>query len=702
VAREPRGRDRAARTVENQARAVALTNLRRHLRVEDFTAPVSPARRAALDRLFRQNIILPGVVGGGLVSPNGTVTYSARHERIGAKAQHPNVLAAVLAGQITRRVTHVLTWRGQKQLKVLQILAPVRETLSGRPIGVIGLDQDYRAVAVGTGDAHLRLALILAFALLALFVTLLPIMNRLTRQLEVRNRRLRELAEERGNLLEGERAARTEAEAVQRLLSAQNERLRELDRLKDEFVSLVSHELRTPLTSIRGYIELLLDDAETGSNERRYLEIVDRNSERLLELVSDLLFLAQIEAGKLGIERRQVDLSRIVEECIETSSPVADSRGIELSATVDRVPKLEGDRARLAQVLDNLVQQAQVHGARRPGRVRLTTGTERPCSRSTTPARHSGRRAGASVRAVLPQFQRNRECDPGHGSRTDDHEGDRRASRRPDRSRERRERGHDGPRAPAARSAAGSGSRVTRRLGGSVPVAEASDGLDRGLAAGRLAELAAEVAHVELHLVAFGAARPAPGQLDQLVVGEHLVGVADERAQEPELERRQRDLLPAGPHRPLGEIDLDEPVSIVLRRLLPVAAAAQVRVDPRQKLLAAERLRHIVVRSRAKAANLVHLLRPRGQHDHRHVAQLPDPVEDSPAVETGHLDVEDDEIRLVGVEPLQAVVAVGGLDHVVPRPLEQFLHQAADVGFVVDDEDAAHVRPPESPLFSLG
>jgi signal transduction histidine kinase len=366
--------NRAARTVENQARAVALTNLRRHLRVADFTAPVSPARRAALDRLFRQNIILPGVVGGGLVSPNGTVTYSARHERIGAKAQHPNVLAAVLAGQITRRVTHVLTWRGQKQLKVLQILAPVRETLSGRPIGVIGLDQDYRAVAVGTGDAHLRLALILAFALLALFVTLLPIMNRLTRQLEVRNRRLRELAEERGNLLEGERAARTEAEAVQQLLSAQNERLRELDRLKDEFVSLVSHELRTPLTSIRGYIELLLDDAEAGSNERRYLEIVDRNSERLLELVSDLLFLAQIEAGKLGIERRQVDLSKIVEECIETSSPVADSRGIELSATVDRVPKLEGDRARLAQVLDNLVSNG-LKFTERGGRVevRLTT-----------------------------------------------------------------------------------------------------------------------------------------------------------------------------------------------------------------------------------------------------------------------------------------------------------------------------------------
>ena len=372
--------NRAARTVQNQARAVAVTNLRSHLRESDFAAPVSAARRKSLDALFRRNIVVPGVVGGGLVSPDGTVTYSARHERIGEAARHPKVLAAVLRGDVTRRVTYTDTWRGQRHVKVLQILVPVRATFTGKPIGVIGLDQDYNAVAVSTGDAHLRLALILAVTLLALFITLLPIMNRLTRQLETRNRRLRELAEERGKLLEGERAARTEAEAVQQLLSAQNERLRELDKLKDEFVSLVSHELRTPLTSIRGYIELLQDDAETPNDEqrRRYLEVVDRNSERLLELVSDLLFLAQIEAGKLRIERGQVDLSKIVDECIETSSPVADSRGVELIAKVDRVARLEGDRARLAQMLDNLVSNGlkfTESGGRVEVRLRAENGT---------------------------------------------------------------------------------------------------------------------------------------------------------------------------------------------------------------------------------------------------------------------------------------------------------------------------------------
>lgn len=346
---------RAEGTVQNQARIIALTSLRHQLRSSDFARPVSPARRAEIDALFGTSNIVPGVVGGRLYAPDGTITYSTLHWRIGHLTNHPKVLRAVLAGKLSQRVTVIPRARTRRNVKVLQILAPVRPTPSSKPIGVIRVDQDYRAATVSLGDAPTRLALILAVALLALFASLFPIMSRMTRQLEARNRRLRELAEERGKVLEAERGARTEAEAVQQLLSAQNERLRELDKLKDEFVSLVSHELRTPLTSIRGYIELLLDDGDVGADQRRYLEIVDRNSERLLELVSDLLFLAQIEAGKLGIERGQVDLSKIVDECIETSSPAADSRGIELVARVDRVARLEGDRARLGQVLDNLV-----------------------------------------------------------------------------------------------------------------------------------------------------------------------------------------------------------------------------------------------------------------------------------------------------------------------------------------------------------
>src|SRR3954465_8674380 len=78
---------------------------------------------------------------------------------------------------------------------------------------------------------------------------------------------------------EGERAARADAEQAQRLLEAQNVRLVEADRMKDEFVALISHDLRTPLTSIMGYVELSLDE-DLGADARSFLEVVSRSSNR--------------------------------------------------------------------------------------------------------------------------------------------------------------------------------------------------------------------------------------------------------------------------------------------------------------------------------------------------------------------------------------------------------------------------------------
>jgi PAS domain S-box-containing protein len=151
----------------------------------------------------------------------------------------------------------------------------------------------------------------------------------------------------------------TEAERERLLLelALQNERLLELDRLKDEFVALVSHELRTPLTSIRGYLELLLD-GEAGDltdEQRQFLGVVERNAHRLLTLVGDLLFLAQVEAGKLSLEFGAVDLGALAAECVETGRPLAEEKGVTLTLATGPLALLAGDHARLAQLLDNLV-----------------------------------------------------------------------------------------------------------------------------------------------------------------------------------------------------------------------------------------------------------------------------------------------------------------------------------------------------------
>src|SRR5215831_566446 len=157
---------RAERTVEQQAAAAVNANLRARLDAGDFRAPVSPDRRAALDTLFRRSILIPGVVGGRVIGPTGTITYAANHDAIGDLAPDETALRQVLAGDTSRRVARMDTWRGQKNLEVLRVIVPVRLAGQHRAIGAVELDQDYRAAAVTIGDARWPLALILGLALL--------------------------------------------------------------------------------------------------------------------------------------------------------------------------------------------------------------------------------------------------------------------------------------------------------------------------------------------------------------------------------------------------------------------------------------------------------------------------------------------------------------------------------------------------------
>jgi PAS domain S-box-containing protein len=155
----------------------------------------------------------------------------------------------------------------------------------------------------------------------------------------------RAMAAERDRLLEVERA--------------QNERLRSLDRMKDEFVALVSHELRTPLTSIRGYLELVLDDGdELPAEQRGFLQIVDRNADRLLHLVSDLLLIAQADAGRLSFDWADVELEPIVAQCVLAAEPAAEQGGVELVFNSEPLELIRADASRIAQLLDNLISNA--------------------------------------------------------------------------------------------------------------------------------------------------------------------------------------------------------------------------------------------------------------------------------------------------------------------------------------------------------
>jgi two-component system, sensor histidine kinase and response regulator len=158
-------------------------------------------------------------------------------------------------------------------------------------------------------------------------------------------------------------------------LGAQNESLRGLDRLKDEFVGLVSHELRTPLASILGYVEILREEGMTGPDAEHCAEVIERNAQRLLRLVGDLQLLSQIQSGRLEMEFRRADLVDLAAAAVEELRPEAKRKHIDLAFSATAIPILSVDITRIAQLLANLLSNA-VKFTPDGGRVEVRLGRE--------------------------------------------------------------------------------------------------------------------------------------------------------------------------------------------------------------------------------------------------------------------------------------------------------------------------------------
>jgi signal transduction histidine kinase len=126
-----------------------------------------------------------------------------------------------------------------------------------------------------------------------------------------------------------------------------------------QFLAVVSHEMRTPLTSIISFSELLRGEAGGLSPDGlRFLGIIERNSDRLLGLIDDLLLLNRLEAGGLPLEVVQVALPDLATEAIKSAAPVAAKSGVTIHLDVGEGPSVYGDPRRLSQVLDNLIGNA--------------------------------------------------------------------------------------------------------------------------------------------------------------------------------------------------------------------------------------------------------------------------------------------------------------------------------------------------------
>jgi PAS domain S-box-containing protein len=199
--------------------------------------------------------------------------------------------------------------------------------------------------------------------------------------------------DERDLLLASERKARQEAEQA--------------NRLKDEFLATLSHELRSPLNAIVGWVHVLRRQVEVQSEVARGLEIIERNARAQTQIINDLLDMSRIMTGKVELNTRSVNLTKVIGATLEVIRPMADAKGIRIETALDSsVPRIQGDPNRLQQVLWNLLINA-VKFTSAGGRVHVTL------SRVDSQAEISVQDSGVGIHpSFLPYvFDRFRQAD---------------------------------------------------------------------------------------------------------------------------------------------------------------------------------------------------------------------------------------------------------------------------------------------------
>ena len=160
-------------------------------------------------------------------------------------------------------------------------------------------------------------------------------------------------------------------------LSASNAQLMQASRLKSQFLASMSHELRTPLNSIIGFSKVMLNrlDGDLTERQETYIRSVHNSGTHLLQLINGILDFSRIEAGKLEMMSEELDIHELIDECIESSMPLARGKQLKLEKNVPlELPRLVADRTKVKQILLNLLSNAIKFTAQ--GRVAVSVQAE--------------------------------------------------------------------------------------------------------------------------------------------------------------------------------------------------------------------------------------------------------------------------------------------------------------------------------------
>ena len=339
-AREERAAASRAELVANEAIGPALT-------ASDLSGPITGTRYDAIEQRVRTVLLAdPGVLRIKIWGTDGSVLFSNDPAEVGLHLTPGVDLLKAIAGELESDISDLTAAEnvGERKLgsRLFETYVPFRFGMGGPVVGVIEVYQDYSLIQAEIDRLTRTLSISLALGLLALYAVLMPLMVGVTRTLRRQNQQLSEQADQLSDLLEHEQTTVAE--------------LRELDRLKSDFVAATSHELRTPLTSIRGYVHILRSsDLASDPVVTEALGAIERQSSRLFRLIANVLRESNLENDEMGNAVFMFGFGDLVREVI---ADFHDANGRIVDDTPDDLPPVAGDRRRIQDVLVNLVDNA--------------------------------------------------------------------------------------------------------------------------------------------------------------------------------------------------------------------------------------------------------------------------------------------------------------------------------------------------------
>jgi signal transduction histidine kinase len=339
--------------VSGHARFISAAILRDELTPQNLAGPVRGAELARLDRLFKTRVLIGGGLRVKIYRPDGLIAYSDVHSLIGTYALDRDELTEVLTGKVVRDVTRINHEGGTgKDVKALEVYAPLQLRGQNRPGAVFEIYQSYAPVAREIRSFVLPFAVLLLLALLALWITLFPLVQRMVRSLE-RHRVARYSAEQ---------ALEETAEQLR-----QSQKMDAIGRLAGG----VAHDFNNLLLAINGYSDFLVDTL-TDERQKRFAHEIRSAGERAATLTQQLLAFSRRQV----LQPRVINLNDSVRE-IETMLRRLISANIRIVLDLERsLRPVEADPGQIAQVLLNLAVNARdaIDGA---GTLRIATRNDR-------------------------------------------------------------------------------------------------------------------------------------------------------------------------------------------------------------------------------------------------------------------------------------------------------------------------------------